>query len=105
MAHHSSRRLSLDGLSNRGENGVGYWYACDAQSLFGYSKWQNLEVAIKRAVTSTETSKTAGENHFADFGKMVDLGSEALRRMDDHELTRCACHPIGAEPRREACQV
>lgn len=97
------RRLSLDDLSNRDEDGVEYWYARDIQNLFGYSKWQNFEVAVKRAMTSAETSKTAGENHFAEVSKMVDLGSGARRRVDDYKLTRYACYLIAmnGDPRKE----
>ena len=97
------RRLSLDDLANHDEDGVEYWYARDIQALFGYSKWERFEGAIKRAMTSAETSKTAGENHFAASGKMVDLGSGAKRFVDDYKLTRYACYLIAmnGDPRKE----
>ena len=97
------RKLTLDDLSHTDENGVEYWHAREVMGVFGYSKWQNFEIAIKRAMTSVETTKTAGENHFAEVSKMVYLGSGSQRKVRDYMLTRYACYLIAqnGDPRKE----
>ena len=41
-------------------------------------------------------------DHFADIGKMVDLGSGAMREIDDLMLSRYACYLIvqNGDPRK-----
>ena len=70
------------------------WSARDLQVLLGYSKWENFEKVIVKA---KEASKNAGgevENHFPDVRKMVDIGSDADREIEDFALTRYACYLI-----------
>lgn len=70
------------------------WSARELQEIYNYSKWDNFYSVIERA---KESCINAGENiidHFADIGKMVDLGSGAQRQIDDIALTRYACYLI-----------
>lgn len=62
--------------------------------LFGYEQWRRFEDAIKRAMISEKTSKRPGEHHFAEVGKMVELGSGSKRKIKDYKLTRYACYLI-----------
>lgn len=99
----STRALKLDDLSHTDGDGVQFWYAREIMSFLGYTKWQNFEIAVKRAETSINTSKTPGEHHFAEVSKMVDIGSGSHRRIKDFKLTRYACYLVAmnGDPRKE----
>ena len=34
------------------EDNIEYWFARDLMTLLGYSKWENFEIAVKRAMES-----------------------------------------------------
>jgi DNA-damage-inducible protein D len=70
--------------------GVECWCARELQEILGYSNWDNFLNVILKA---KEACLNAGESvagHFADIGKMVDLGSGAQRQIDDIALIRYA---------------
>jgi DNA-damage-inducible protein D len=85
---------SFEGLRQTNEHGAEYWSARDLQSMLGYSQWRRFEDAVKRAVTSCETSGNNAAHHFAGAGKMVELGSGSKREVDDYHLSRFACYLI-----------
>ncbi len=73
------RKLVFDQYSNTDDDGVEYWLARDIMKPLGYTQWRNFETAIRRAMVSCETAKTSVQNHFAEVGKMVGLGSGSTR--------------------------
>ena len=68
------------------ESGVEFWLARDLQSLLGYSKWANFLNVISKAKTACEVSEQLVLDHFADVGKMVELGLGSTREIDDLSL-------------------
>jgi DNA-damage-inducible protein D len=92
----------FESLKRLNQHGAEYWSARDLQPRLGYSQWRRFEEAVKRAVTSCETSGNDPAHHFAGAGKMVGLGSGAEREVPDFHLSRFACYLIAqnGDPRK-----
>lgn len=85
----------FDDIIHVSEDGeVEFWYARELQSLLGYSRWENFELAVKKAIAACENAGGNAENHFRDVRKMVTIGSGAGRNVKDYVLTRYACYLI-----------
>ena len=70
------------------------WSARDLQQLLGYSKWENFEKVIQKAKDACKNAGMSVEDHFPDVRKMVEIGSNTERSIDDIVLTRYACYLI-----------
>jgi DNA-damage-inducible protein D len=75
-------------------NGIECWSARELQLLLGYAKWDNFSKVIDKAKTAAQNAEIKLTDHFADIGKMVDLGSGSQRKIEDTALTRYACYLI-----------
>lgn len=85
------------------DGGVEYWLGRDIQYLLGYAKWDNFLNVVSKAKTACEVSGHVVADHFADVGKMVDLGSGSQREVDDLMLTRYACYLVAqnGDPKKQ----
>lgn len=97
-------KSKFDELAHVDEStGIEFWYARELQAAFSYSQWRRFNEVIEKAKLSCNVSGNIVSNHFADVGKMVDLGSRATREIADVKLTRYACYLIAqnGDPRKE----
>ena len=95
------RRSLFDEYSHE-EDGVEYWLARDLMKPLGYTRWENFNEAVKRAMISCETAELPVESHFREVTKMV-TGGVAARSVLDYKLTRYACYLIAqnGDPRKD----
>ena len=84
----------LEGIKHSSPKGFDYWSARELGELLGYADWRNFKEAIARAKMALESCGGNPRNHFGDVTKMVSLGSDAKRGIDDILLTRYACYLI-----------
>lgn len=94
---------NFESHAHQTEEGIEFWLARDLQHLLDYTKWNNFIGVISKAKTACEISGESVENHFADVGKMVTIGSGAEKEIPDIMLTRYACYLIAqnGDPRKE----
>lgn len=98
---------TFESIKHVNEYGEEYWLARELQPVLEYAQWRRFSDAIERAKLACKNSGFAVENHFADVGKMVDIGSGAERQIDDVMLSRYACYLIvmNGDPRKEVIAI
>jgi DNA-damage-inducible protein D len=94
---------SFEDLKKINEYGAEYWSAREIQPLLGYTQWRRFEDAIKRAITSCNSSGNEPAHHFAGAGKPIEGGKGAVQLVDDYHLSRFACYLIAqnGDPRKQ----
>ena len=94
---------TFEDIKQINEYGGEYWEARELQVVLEYAKWGNFVKVIEKAKEACRNSQLNVEDHFADVGKMVDIGSGTKRAIDDMHLSRYACYLIvqNSDPRKE----
>ena len=98
---------TFEGIKHVNEEGQEYWLARELQPILEYKQWRRFEEVMERAKLACENSGFHIEEHFADVGKMVAIGSGAERQLNDVMLSRYACYLIvmNGDPRKEVIAV
>ena len=89
-----TKKLVFEKIKHIDENGKEYWLARELQVALEYKQWRRLKEVIEKAKTSCKNSNINVFDHFANVGKMVDLGSKTKRNIEDYKLSRYACYLI-----------
>ena len=98
---------TFENIRHTNEYGQEFWYARELQQALEYSQWRRFEETIERAKTACLQSENSIEDHFANVGKMVSIGSGAQREIDNIMLSRYACYLIvmNGDPRKQIIAV
>lgn len=88
---HNNSFQSIRKVEKEGEE---FWFARDLQPILEYGSWDKFKRVINKAITACKTSNQPVDDHFSQVGKMVTLGSGAIREIEDFELSRYACYLI-----------
>jgi len=98
----SGPHKDFEAIKKVDENGVEYWDARELMPLLGYETWRRSEEVISKALQACMKSGQNPKDHFADAGKMVSIGSNAVRKIVNYKLDRYACYLIAqnGDPRK-----
>ena len=85
------------------EDGQEFWSARDLMIILEYTNWRNFKTALLKAQIACENSGSDPTDHFVGAIKMVALGSDAKREVEDMHLSRYACYLVvqNADPNKE----
>lgn len=94
---------TLDSIMHTDDNEVEFWYARDLMEQMRYTEWRNFSKVIEKARVSCSNAGQPIDAHFRDTKRDVELGSGAIRSIDDVKLTRYACYLTAqnGDPRKE----
>lgn len=88
--HHET----FEGIRQFDEHGEEFWSARTLAPLLDYPQWRNFLPVLEKAREACRNSGQKTEDHFADIRKMVEIGSGALREVEDVCLSRYACYLV-----------
>lgn len=85
------------------EDGAEFWSARDMMVILEYASWQKFKSVLIKAQIACENSGYDPTDHFIHAVKMVAIGSDAKREVEDMHLSRYACYLIvqNADPSKE----
>ncbi len=80
-----------------------YWQARELMPLLEYTEWRKFKGVINRAIINCEGSNSNASDHFVGADKMVYIGSDTKRKIQDYKLSRYACYLIvlNCDPRKK----
>ena len=83
--------------------GAEFWSARDLLSVLEYSSWQKFVNVINKAMQACTNSKVSINDHFNRTVKMVSIGYDTPRQIEDYHLSRYACYLIiqNADPSKD----
>lgn len=84
------------------KEGYEFWFAREFSKVLGYEKFDNFINVIEKAKIACENSGQKSQDHIADVGEMVDIGSGTQREFPSYKLSRYACYLIAqnGDPRK-----
>ena len=85
---------TFESIKHVDEKGNEYWLARELQEVLQYTEWRKFENVIKKAKKSCENSDMSVINHFGGAAKMVEIGYNVKKSIQDYKLTRYACYLI-----------
>ncbi|HKW23794.1 MAG TPA: BRO family protein [Ktedonobacterales bacterium] len=75
-------------------SGADFWLARELGKALGYSTWQKFHAVIEKAMTACANSGQAAAEHFSRVVKPSRGGNNAVREIEEYQLSRYACYLI-----------
>ena len=93
----------FEDIKHINDDGNEYWSARELQKVLEYKRWDKFNNVIISAKEACNNSRNIINDHFSHLGKMVQIGSNTIRKIDDYHLSRYACYLIvqNGDPRKE----
>ena len=85
---------TFEDIKHIDENGNEFWYARELMKVLEYSKWENFEKVINKAMDACKNSSISAFEHFPDVRKLSKRANNAEIEIKDYKLTRYACYLI-----------
>lgn len=89
-----STTQNFEKIKKTDNNHIEYWSARDLMPILDYTRWENFEDVIKKAMQACINSGQDVKNHFRDVTKMTIVGSNTPIGIHDWELDRYACYLV-----------
>lgn len=95
---------TFEEIKHFNEYGEECWLARELAPVLEYARWENFYKVLEKAREACENSNINVKDHFRDVTKMVEIGSNTQREIEDIELSRYACYLIvqNADPRKNS---
>ena len=90
----SGPHKDFESIKHIDNNAVEYWTARELMAILNYEKWQNFVEVIGRAARACIQSGEVVDNHFTGTSKLVKIGQNTVRQVNDYKLDRYACYLI-----------
>ena len=90
----NGQRSVFETIKRTNQNGQACWSAREFQEILQYTDWRKFLRVIGKAKESCVNSGQKISDHFVQVDKMVTIGSEAERAVEDYLLSRYACYLI-----------
>lgn len=97
------QQVIFEEIKKVNEHNFEYWSARQLAKVLEYKDYRNFESVLKKAKEACINSSQPEIDHFGEVTEMVELGSNALRKIKDVHLSRYACYLVmqNADPAKE----
>ena len=85
---------TFEEIKHINEFGEEYWSARELSKILEYTEWRNFLKVIRKGILSCINSGYRVEDHFVEVNKMVEIGSNTQRKLNEYKLSRYACYLI-----------
>ncbi|QDX80685.1 DNA damage-inducible protein D [Denitratisoma sp. DHT3] len=90
----NSSHRTFEGMRQIDAEGNEFWSARQLAKVLDYSEYRHFLPVVERAREACQNSGQAIGDHFEEVLEMVEIGSGAMRPINDFRLSRYACYLI-----------